>query len=383
MVFNRTRAANTFRPYRPMGVDISLKNKARAALSLQTFISLPITQIEREAFYYREDGLPASMETKPLLTSAVVTTIGQANRFTFQQEGAPHQVFWKIVEFGKARFELANAKMYQQSWNDFRIQVELDKIKQGQDALIALLSDTAPVTQGPIGGFQANLSGWNDGLDAQGYDATIFTRQTINVGSTILQLGDFTTVLQQLCDLVSPSDRIFILCPYSFYYAMLQAGWDRTSQFPFLFLQADSLTVSPVKAGDLGQGDQFLTFNGNPIVPIPDEIYTAAGHTVGTPGANSYPLIAYAPNTDGNPDGEGCYFGYVDYADPEDPVQVEEAMLNNWFPLGLGLGIHILGRPVDVANNQIVDAIPKLMKGHWQFVVRQAHNAAMLLDVRD
>lgn len=344
--------------------------------------SLPIVmqmRPQRERSYALDADLPASMdpirgELAPPLPAAAIPVNPYADHAERQLAR------WQLKTKVRPWTEGMDDTPYHQYEDPFFTNLKGYIRRFGEQIITEIIERTATPVASAIGGIAANLAGWTNTTPAlnEGYNAAVATLQTL-AGGQVWGVGGDPVLLDQLIWRTRSGGMRLIIVPERFVAAMKRAFYANNNQVPWTFFTPESaFSPIPIEAG--GIQARAIAWQGAMIVPLSDDIFTAAGHTV--TGANpDYDIYCISLPTNAD---DGCYIGIHDeVARDEEGMPLSDDAVAEGDSIGVtdGMTLHNKGYINTDAGSARAKVYELSMRLNFQVAHPQA--AAILTNVTD
>jgi hypothetical protein len=379
MILSVEQASLFYVPKLANDLHLSLINNAPLFYNYVPFLKIENNEWRR-SYRLEADITDNTQYTSPLLPEATPIDVSAMPVHTYGSRPRTRQAQWKLTKLvypftEDADEDLAGTMVNQHLDN---IYTNLEMI--GSNIVVDIIRRGAVVPANRVGGIVANLSSWDNTTPSftQGYSADVLTQQQITHSGTIW--GWDATSTGVTADDITVLDRAIARCngqasaiivPERFIWAMTNSYMRRGFSVPNILLDIQRFgTTQPTKV-------QAYQYKGVPFVPIPDLLYTAAGHDVtSTPG--DYDIYVIKSAQAGNPFGGAAinFKGKMEVDSP-DSVNVGSSTMS----LGTGITLEKHGKLVDETG--IRDAYVREMSARWQFTLGTPQSASVIVGVQD
>jgi len=345
------------------------------------FVQVPVPLIKRN--YRTKADLPAEPIAQKLLESdggAPPIDITASVAVPWATTVRANQAQWQLTNLDRPYAEDKNQGLYNQIEDPSIANLKANLYNFGLLIIKKFLSGLLAPAADDIAGVLANLNGYSNTVPAiaQGYNATIFGEQVEVLNSTIWGWSFAGGAI--IVDDVGPLNRAFrkisgqptaMIVPEAFMDAMEQNYNQRGAFMPeSLFTMQTRFPSDPTQM-------RLATYKGVPIVVIENDVYTAAGHTVTTPGANNYPIFVIKASTRSPFDGVCIATSGQMLADNPEMVPAGAESVN----LGTGLTFERIGRIADKTG--VYRFKGRSLSMNAQIVVGEPRSCAVITGVQD
>lgn len=379
MILSVEQAGLFYVPRLANDLHLSLINDSPLFFNYIPFVQTPNNEWRR-TYRLESDTTDNTQYTSPLRPEASPIDIPTMPEHTYGMRPRANQAQWKLTKLVYPFTEDADEDLAGSMINQHLDNVYTNLEWIGRNVLVDIIRRSTVVPADRLGGIAANLNGWDNTTPSytQGYSAAVLAQQTITHSDTIW--GWDATSTGVTADDITVLDRGLALCkgqataiivPERFIWAMIRSYMRRGHSTP-------SILADIQRFGNTQPTQQmYYTYKGVPFVPVPDSLYTDAGHDV-TSTPPDYDIYIIKSATAGNPfSGAAVNFKGQINVDNPDSVRVGASTMS------LGTGITLEKHGKIITTTGIRDAYVREMSARYQFSLGTPQSAAIITGVQD
>jgi len=381
MVFGWNAAHAYYQEMVASDIYLAFINKCRSFFGAINIFQIDVPSWERE--YLTEADLPAQPVANVLYPddtggSPPVTSLLEVG---YNAQAVPSKAYWQLTEIDSSYVDHKNEKLASQMADPRITNLKLNLEQFGRKLIIQIVNRSSAPAADEIGGIAANLAGFNNTTPAkdQGYNATILGQQTVPINGEVWALDQTAAgyamgsiwVLDEMIQRLGGECNAFLV-PARFVKAqrinMNKRGITNVDYELALYKLSDADYLNM----------RVSHYNGVPLIAIPDEIYSMAGHNmVGPIGGADYDI--YAIRNSKNDPFDGCSLVVNGEINPDD----EETVTVKSDTMNLGIGITLIKGGLIANKTGVVMAKARALSCVAQFCVGDPQAAAIGTGVTD